>query len=169
MNKPRLNHQIRSEFVRIPESAKGVMSHAEAMRLATDAGLDLIEIAPNANPPVCVIMEYGKWQYEQTKKAKANKQKTLETKSVQIRPVTERGDLETKARQINQFLSNGHKVQIIVKLHGRELMHESEAQDKLDELIEMCNCVIELRSKLENKQITALIAKPRIVSNQRDK
>ncbi len=157
MQKTRFNHQITSAQVRVVQPEMGVVSHTDAMRAASDAGEDLIEISPNAKPPVCIIMERGKWKYEQSKKAV--KHTTLDVKQIQIRPVTDVGDMENKARQASEFLAKGHKVRLVVRLRGRELAHEAEAQEALDRLIAMCDCVVEQRSGLEARQIIALVRK----------
>lgn len=173
MIKPRLNHQIRSAEVRVVEPSLGVMTHAAAMQAAQDAGADLIEISANATPPVCIIKEWGKWKFEQSKKEKAVRAQqrasaaASEIKQVQIRPVTDVGDMETKARQVNEFLEEGHKVRLVCRLRGRELAHETEAQDKLDELIGMCNCTVEQRSGLDNRQIVALVVPRKVVETKR--
>lgn len=159
MIKPKLNHQIRSPEVRIVEPALGIMTHANAMIEAYTRDVDLIEISPNAQPPVCILETIGKWRYDQSKKEKAAKQKVVETKQVQIRPVTDVGDMQTKARQVNSFLEDGHKVRLVVRLRGRELAHETEAQEALDRLIGMCDCAVEQRSGLENRQIIALVGR----------
>lgn len=165
MNKPRLNHQIRVPEVRVVDPPLGILTHAAAMQEATESGADLIEISPNATPPVCIIMELGRWKFEQAKKDKALRAKAREAaaasevKQVQIRPVTDVGDMETKARQVREFLEDGHKVRLVVRLRGRELGHEAEAQEKLDELIAMCDCHVEQRSGIDNKQIVALVRK----------
>ena len=157
--KPKLNHQIRAHEVRVVEPNRGVISHGEAMAEAYEMGVDLIEISPNAVPPVCVLQDWGKWKYEQSKKEKAAKQTVLETKQIQIRPVTEQHDMEFKSRQVRGFLEEGHKVRLVVRLRGRELAHEAEAQNALDKLIELCECTVEQRSSLEGKQIVALVSK----------
>lgn len=154
--------------MRVVEPNIGVITHAQAMLLADQEGVDLIEISPNAKPPVCVIQELGKWKYEQSKKEKASKQTVLETKQIQIRPVTEQHDMEVKARQVNNFLDEGHKVRLVVRLRGRELAHETEAQGALDKLISLCDCNVESRSALEAKQIVAIVAKRVVVKSKRD-
>lgn len=156
----RLNHQIRESEVRIvsgPET--GVMSHTHAMLLAHANGMDLIEISASAKPPACIIEELGKWKYDQSKKAKAQKQPNLETKQIQIRPVTEDNDMATKAKQAQEFLEAGHKVRIIVKFHGRELAHPMEGEQALDRLLAALECKVDTRSPLEGKQIIATISK----------
>lgn len=138
MQKNRLNHQIKASEVRVvrgPET--GVMSFSKALALATDNGLDLIEISL-ADMPVCIIEELGKWKFEQAKKAKAQKQTVVETKTVQIRPVTEEHDLEVKAKAVREFLADGHRVRLVVKFRGRELAHPDEGREALEGLVARC-------------------------------
>lgn len=156
--KPRLNHQITSAEVRVTQGPQtGVFAHHEAMQIAGEHGMDLIEISPQAKPPVCVIQELGKWKYEQDKRLKASRRPVSETKQVQIRPVTDTGDLETKARQAREFLEEGHKVRVVVRLRGRELSHETEAQQALTRFIDMLDGKVEQRSGLEGRQIVAMV------------
>ncbi len=145
--------------MRVVEPDLGLVTHSQAMILADEQDADLIEISTSGGASICVIMELGKWKYLQEKKAKASKQVVLEVKQVQIRPVTEHHDLEVKAKQVRGFLEAGHKVRMVVRLHGRELVHETEAQAALDKLIELSDCSVEQRSGLENKQIVALVTK----------
>lgn len=158
MNK--LNHQIRSPKVRITEPPLGIMTLGQALSQADEDGVDLIELSVHENTSICVLMEAGKWRYLQDKKAKATKQVILETKQIQIRPTTEKHDLDVKSKQARTFLEDGHKVRLVVRLHGRELAHEDEAQEALTKLIELIGeCVVEQRSGLEGKQIIALVGK----------
>ena len=101
--------------------------------------------------------DLGKWKYEQDKKAKSQKQFVVETKQVQIRPVTELNDLQTKARQIKDFLEEGHRVRVVVKYRGRELVHVDEGEATLARLVEMADCVIESKAGLEGKQLTVMV------------
>lgn len=135
------------------------MTHGAAMLLATEHGMDLIEIAPGAKPPVCIIQELGKWKYDQAKREKAQKQTVVETKQIQIRPVTEQHDLDFKTRQAKEFLEAGHRVRIVVKFHGRELAHPDEGNQALDRLIEALDCKVDSRTGLEGKQIIANVSK----------
>ena len=154
--KVRLNHQINSPEVRIVEGPEiGVMSHSEAMLLASEEGLDLIEISPG----ICVIQELGKWKYAQAKKVKGQKQTVVETKQIQIRPVTEEHDLEVKTRQAKGFLEEGHRVRLVVKFHGRELAHPGEGDKILDRMIEALDCKVDSRTGLEGKQIIANVSR----------
>jgi translation initiation factor IF-3 len=158
--KIRLNHQIRESEVRVVSGPEiGIMSHTQAMLIAGAHGMDLIEISATAKPPACIIEELGKWKYDQSKKAKGQKQPNLETKQIQIRPVTEGHDMETKARQANEFLEAGHKVRIIVKFHGRELAHPLEGEQVLDRLLATLDCKVDSRAPLEGKQIVATVSK----------
>ena len=121
----RLNDQIKAPNIRLIDAdgeMKGIVKRAEALHLAEDADLDLVEIQPNAEPPVCRIMDYGKFRYEQKKKAQVAKkhQKQSETKEIQFRPVIDDHDYLTKLNHVRQFLNEGHKVRLLVKMKGRE-------------------------------------------------
>lgn len=153
-----INRQIRAKEVRVVEPPLGVISFVEALKQAEESGVDLIQIA-SGKEPVCVLKDFGKYQYELTKKAKAAKQKVLEVKQVQIRPVTEQHDMEVKAKQVRGFLEAGHEVRLVVRLHGRELSQVAVANEALDKFIEMCECVVKQRSGLEGKQIIAMVGK----------
>jgi translation initiation factor IF-3 len=108
----------------------------QALRIARDKNLDLVEVAPNANPPVCRIMDYGKFKYEQARKEKENKksQKVINVKEIKIRPNIEEHDYQVKLRKIREFLEKGHKVRLIILFRGRQLIY-SEWGDKLLERI----------------------------------
>lgn len=140
---------------------QGVMTHSQAMLVAGDNGMDLIEINPNATPPVCVIEELGKWKYDQAKKEKASRQVVYETKTLQIRPVTDDGDLGVKARQANGFLDEGHRVNVVVRLRGREMVHPEEAKETLERFIALCSSgQLDGRiSELQGRQITCSLVK----------
>lgn len=157
MLKPRLNHQIRSAEVRVVEPQLGILTHAAAMKLAGERGADLIEISPDAKPPVCIIKELGKWKYEQAKAQK--KQFVAETKQIQIRPVTEPNDLLTKANQVKRFLEEGHRVRLVVRFRGRELAHPEEGAATLARLVALAECIVESQTPLEGKQIVCLVKK----------
>ena len=140
--KPRVNEQIRFSPVRlIDEKGQniGEISRDEALKKAQQAGLDLVEIAPQARPPVCRIIDFGKYQYEQSQKEKQSKskQKTVEVKSVRISPRIGQHDLETKAKQAEKFLNKGNRVRIEIKLRGREKAHQDFAKEKIFQFIEM--------------------------------
>jgi translation initiation factor IF-3 len=140
----------------------GVLSRDEALRMAEDAGLDLVEIQPNVDPPVCRIMDFGKFRFEMQKKASAakKKQKQVEIKELKFRPTTDVGDYDVKLRNIRRFLEEGDKVKINIRFKGREMAHQElgiamankiEA-DLGDEVI------IEQRPRLEGRQMVMMIA-----------
>ncbi len=114
----------------------GIMPTVQALRIARERNLDLVEVAPNANPPVCRIMDYGKFKYEQTRKEKENKknQKVIEIKEIKIRPNIEEHDYQVKLRKIREFLEKGYKVRLIILFKGRQLIYK-EWGDKLLERI----------------------------------
>lgn len=140
----------------------GVFSPAEGVRLAEEKGLDLIEISPNANPPTCKIMDYGKYKYEQKKKAhEARKnQTTIVIKELQLRPRTEQHDLEVKLRHARRFLEDGDKTKINLRFRGRELAHQELGQRLLEKVIESLKdiAIVETPPKMEGKQMFLLLA-----------
>jgi translation initiation factor IF-3 len=126
---PRVNQEITSPKVRLIDAQGemlGVVSRSEALALAIQAGLDLVEVSPNAEPPVCKILDYGKFKYEQQKKkAEAKKkQKIIEVKEIQMRPMIDDNDLGIKCRAIKRFLEEGDKVKISMRFRGREMSHQ---------------------------------------------
>ena len=126
---PRVNQNIRAEKVRLVDAdgeMAGVVSVPEALRMAEEAGLDLVEVSPNADPPVCKILDYGKYKYEQQKKAAEarKKQKTVDVKEVKIRPGIEKHDYEVKMRNARRFLEAGDKVKVTMRFRGREMAHQ---------------------------------------------
>lgn len=133
---PRINHRIRVPSVRIilEDGTQKVLPTDEALKLAQNSGLDLIEISPTAKPPVCKIMELGKWKYEQEKKVKEQKRNAskVELKQIRLRPVTEEHDLAFKIKNSREFLQEGHKVQFEVRFKGRELSHINTAESVLE-------------------------------------
>ena len=123
-----INEQIRDREVRlIGEDGQlvGIMSSRDAYKMAQDAGLDLVKIAPKAQPPVCKIVDYGKYRYEQARKEKEakKKQKTMEVKEVRLSPNIDANDLNTKINQARKFLEHGDKVKVTLRFRGRELAH----------------------------------------------
>lgn len=136
-----VNGDIRSREVRligINGEQIGVVPVNEALRMARDAGLDLLQVADKATPPVCKILDFGKFKYEQSKKeksiAKQQRASQVETKEIQLRPVTDDHDLDIKGRRIVEFLGEGHKVKITVKFHGREITHAEMGYALLNKL-----------------------------------
>src|SRR3989344_2611218 len=143
MDTARVNHQIRAKEVRVigPEGENfGVLALSEAIQRAQDAGLDLIEISPNANPPVAKVMDYGKFSYEQQKKRREAKSKshTTETKSVQVKIGTGEHDLELKARKAAEWLKEGHRVKVDLFLWGRyKYMEFAFLKERLERFLKL--------------------------------
>ncbi len=135
----------------------GVVSITEALQLAYDANMDLVEISPNADPPVCKIMDYGKYQFELNKKLQAakKKQKQIQIKEIKFRPGTEEGDYQVKLRNLTKFLNDGDKTKITVRFKGRELSHRELGMDLLKrietDLEEIA--IVEQFPKLEGRQM----------------
>lgn len=140
----------------------GVMTVQEAMRMAEDRGLDLIEVAPNATPPTCRLMDFGKYKYEQKKKAHEarKKQTTIVVKELQLRPRTEQHDLEVKMRHARRFLEDGYKAKINMKFRGRELAHQEIGMKLIEKVIDMLKdiALIEAPPKMEGKAIFLMLA-----------
>jgi len=139
----------------------GVVSIAEALQTAYDANLDLVEISPNADPPVCKVMDYGKYQFEQNKKLQAakKKQKQIQIKEIKFRPGTEEGDYQVKLRSLIKFLNDGDKTKITVRFKGRELSHRELGMDLLKrietDLEEIAS--VEQFPKLEGRQMVMVM------------
>ncbi len=118
---------------------KGVMKTFDAIHMAEEAGLDLVEVSPNANPPVCKILDFGKYRYEMEKKqrdAKKN-QAVIKIKEIRMQPKIDRHDLETKSKFIGEFLNEGNKVKVSIRFRGRELAHPELGKDVLDRILEI--------------------------------
>ncbi len=140
----------------------GILSRDEALQLAEEEGLDLVEIQPNADPPVCKIMDFGKFRFEQQKKASEarKRQKQVEIKELKFRPVTDEGDYQIKMRNIRRFIQEGDKVKINIRFRGREMSHQ-ELGRQMAARIEADlgdDVVIESRPRLEGRQMVMLIA-----------
>lgn len=160
----RLNQQIRVSRVRLIDadgSQAGIVSREEALRRAEEAELDLVEISPNAEPPVCRIMDYGKYLFEQTKKHK--KQKQIHVKEVKFRPVTEEGDYQVKVRNIKRFLANGDKAKVTLRFKGREIAHQEIGLELLKRVLAdlELEAVIEQPPKPEGRQQMIMILAPK--------
>ena len=137
-DEPRMNERIRAREIRvIGEDGEqfGILTVSEALALAAEKNLDLVEISPNATPPVCKIMDYGKFKYEKTKKEKENKkkQKNVVIKEIRIKPHIDEHDKETKISQIKKFIEKEYKVKISLRLSGREKLHAELAVKILDD------------------------------------
>tara|TARA_B100000686_G_scaffold307219_1_gene347287 strand:- start:44 stop:589 length:546 start_codon:yes stop_codon:yes gene_type:complete len=161
---PRVNNRIISREVQVITNDGenlGVINTNDAISRAKDAGLDLIEIAPNANPPVCKIMDMGKFKYDQQKKAsKAKKnQKKIELKEIKLRPVTGIHDYTFKIKNAQKFLSKGDKVKFTVKFKGRELQHSHLGNELMKKIIQDMQNIgkVELHPKFDGKQMIMVI------------
>ena len=134
---------------------------AKAMQMAADAGLDLVEISPNANPPVCKIMDFGKFKYEtQKREAEARKkQKIIEVKEIKFRPNTDTHDYDVKMRNVFKFLENGDKVKITLRFRGREMAHQNLGRELLERVAEDVKDIgkIENMPKMEGRQMIMMI------------
>ncbi len=162
---PRINDEIKAQEVRVVGAdgeMLGVLSVTEGVRLAEEAGLDLVEVSPNAEPPVCKILDYGKYKYEQQKKASEarKKQKIVEVKEVKIRPGIEDHDYKVKMRSARKFLENGDKVKVTMRFRGREMAHQNIGFDLLKRMIEELSDIgkVDLEPKMEGRQIIMVLS-----------
>ena len=138
-NQYRVNEQIRVREIRLIDDEgeqKGIVPTIEALRMAKDRDLDLVEVSPNANPPVCKILDFGKYKFEQEKKLRDSKknQKVLKLKEIRMQPKIGAGDLDTKAKHVQEFLNEGDKVKVTIRFRGRELAHTELGYDVLKEV-----------------------------------
>lgn len=161
----KINGAIRAKQVRLIDAEsqnRGIVSIKEALEIAEESGLDLIEISPQANPPVCKILDYGKFRYEQQKKkneAKKN-QKVIEIKELKLRPGIEAHDYEVKVKQAKKFLEQGNKVKLTMRFRGREMSANDMGKKVLGQMAEdldLCSKV-DSEMKLEGRQITMILS-----------
>jgi len=164
-SKYRVNEKIRAKEVRLigPDGKQiGIVPLSEALRIAEDYGLDLVEVAPNANPPVCKIMDFGEFLYQEAKKAKEAKKKqaTVEVKEIKLSPKTDKHDLEVKIKHILRFLEEKNKVRIRVIFKGREIAHPELADRVFSAIFQAIEGkgVVESPPKLEGRQMVALLS-----------
>jgi translation initiation factor IF-3 len=162
---PRINDEIGVLRVRLVDERGemvGIVQRNEALAMAADAGLDLVEIAPNADPPVCKILDYGKYKYEEQKKKNEarKKQKVIEVKEIKLRPSIDDHDYEVKMRSMNKFIEEGDKVKVTMRFRGRELAHQElgmnvlmRVKDDLDEVAK-----VEQFPRMEGRQMTMVIS-----------
>lgn len=141
------------------------MSARDAMKLAKDAGLDLVKIAPNAKPPVCKIVDYGKYRYEQTRREKEakKKQRTMEVKEIRLSPNIDVNDLNTKANQARKFLTKGDRVKVSLRFRGRELAHINYSRQILDNFFEKLQdiAVVDKPAKMEGRTMVMFLSEKR--------
>ena len=162
---PRVNEEIRAPQVRLIDQdgeMQGVMSAREALARAYDVGMDLLEISPNAEPPVCKITDFGKVKYEQQKKANEarKRQKVVEIKEIKVRPNIDDHDYEVKMRQMKGFIGEGDKVKVTLRFRGREMAHQDLGAKVLERIRnEMAEAVkVESMPRLENRQMIMVLA-----------
>lgn len=160
-----INEQIRDKEVRLigPDGEQiGVVSLREAQQVATEKNMDLVKIAPQAKPPVCKVMDYGKYKFDAAKKEKEarKKQKTISVKEVRLTASIEKHDFETKMRNAAKFLKSGDKVKISVVFRGREMMHTQRGQEILNEAMKLLDevCIVEQKPKLEGRAMVIVVA-----------
>ena len=154
----RINEQIRVREVRLIDDKgdqKGIVPTIEALKMAKEQELDLVEVAPQANPPVCKILDYGKYRFEQEKKLRDSKknQKQLKLKEIRMQPKIGSGDLDFKSKHIQEFLTEGNKVKVTIRFRGRELAHTELGYDVLNEVLKRLNdeYVIEKQPAMEGR------------------
>jgi translation initiation factor IF-3 len=162
---PRVNNDIEEVEVRLIDETgenHGAVATDKAISMAKIAGLDLVEISPNATPPVCKILDYGKYKYEAQKKASLarKKQKTVEVKEIKLRPGIEKHDYDVKMRSIEKFLGTGDKVKVTLRYRGREMAHQEIGMDVLKRVREQFAEVtkIEQMPKVEGRQTVMILA-----------
>ncbi len=160
-----MNREIRAQQVRVIDeegTMLGVMTVPEALRMAEDRGLDLLEIAPTASPPTCKIMDYGKWKYEKKKQATAarKKQTVVTIKEIQMRPRTDQHDFETKMNHARRFLLDGDKVKVSLRFMGREMAHQELGIEVMKKAIDFVNdlAMVESQPKMEGKSMFLMLA-----------
>ncbi len=160
-----INEQIRDKEVRlIGENGDqlGIMSAKDAMKLASEAGLDLVKIAPGAKPPVCKIVDYGKYRYELARKEKEakKKQKIMDIKEIRFSPNIDVNDLNTKANQARKFITKGDKVKVSLRFRGRELAHINYSKQILDDFYEKLSdvAVMDKPPKMEGRSMIMILA-----------
>ncbi len=162
---PRINREIKAKEVRLINyngENMGVVSLTEALKIAQEVGLDLIEISPQVTPPVCKVLDYGKYKYEQQKKkneAKKN-QKVVSIKELKLRPMIDTHDYEVKVKQAKKFLSQGDKVKFTMRYKGREMSANDMGKEILNKLLEDLDgiCKVDAAPKLEGKQMFMIVS-----------
>ena len=160
----RINEMIRVREVRLIDdegSQMGIVPTLEALRMAKDKGLDLVEVSPNVNPPVCKILDFGKYRFEQEKKLRDSKknQKVLKFKEIRMQPKIGSGDLDTKAKHVQEFLDDGAKVKVTIRFRGRELAHTDLGFGVLQEVLKRLTSeyVVEKQPAMDGKTMSMTI------------
>src|SRR5215218_9554589 len=167
-SEPRINDRIRAREVRLvgPDGQQiGIKPLPEALTIAREADLDLVEVAAQANPPVCRIMDYGKYKYEAAQKAKESRRKAsnVSIKEMKYRPKISRGDFDTKTRKVERFLNDGHKVKVTLTFRGREMHHPELGKRILDEVVEAVVDIgrVEIVPRIDGRNMTMVLAPDR--------
>ena len=160
----RINEQIRVREVRLIDDEgeqKGIVPTIEALKMAKERELDLVEVAPTANPPVCKILDYGKYRFEQEKKLRDSKknQKLLKLKEIRMQPKIGSGDLDFKSKHVQEFLAEGNKVKVTVRFRGRELAHTELGLDVLNEVLKRLgdDYVVEKQPSMEGRFMSMVL------------
>ena len=160
----RINKEIRVREVRLIDSEgeqRGVVSTVEALELAQKADLDLVEVSPKAEPPVCKILDYGKFKFEQDKRLKESKkrQKLVKMKEIRMQPKIEKHDLAFKTKHVQEFLEEGNKVKVTIRFRGRELAHTELGKKVLDNLLELLECeyVVDRPAQMEGRFMSMIL------------
>ena len=161
---PRMNEQITASEVRVISSngkQLGIISIREALNIAEDEGFDLVEVSPDAIPPVCKIIDYGKLKYKEqkSKKEAKKKQKTIEVKEIKMRPGIDKHDYEVKIKALSKFISGGNKVKVSLRFRGREMEHQNLGMELLKKLIKEVSeyAKVETPPKAEGRQIMMVL------------
>jgi translation initiation factor IF-3 len=160
----RINEAIRMREVRLIDgegNQKGIVPTLEALRMAREAGLDLVEVAPQAQPPVCKLLDYGKYKFDLEKKTRESKkhQKQVRIKEIRMQPKIDDHDLDFKTRHVREFLDEGNKVKVTVRFRGRELAHTELGRAVLDRILEMLegDFVLERAAQMEGRTMSLLL------------
>ncbi|HHY06154.1 MAG TPA: translation initiation factor IF-3 [Clostridia bacterium] len=161
----RVNEKIRCREVRlVSEKGEqlGIMSPKEAVQIALNRGLDLVEVAPNSKPPVCKIMDIGKYKYEQSKREREarKKQRVINVKEVKLRPNIEKHDFQVKTKHAIRFLQSGDKVKVTIMFRGREVSHSELGRELLEKVVDMVSdyAIVEKHPKLEGRNMTMFLS-----------
>lgn len=160
----RINEYIRVREVRLIDgegNQKGIVPTIQALQMARESGLDLVEVAPQAQPPVCKLLDYGKYKFELEKKNRESRkhQKQIRIKEIRMQPKIDEHDLEFKTRHIREFLDEGNKVKVTVRFRGRELAHTELGKEVLDKILQMLtdSFIIEKPAQMEGRTMSLLL------------
>ena len=174
-DKTLVNEAIRATEIRVigPEGQLGIMKTAEALRIAGDLGLDLVEVSPDSKPPVCKIMDYGKYHFEKEKKEKEQRKKkpSVELKEIQLRCRIDTHDFNTKLKHCIEFLQKGNKVKVIVRFFGREMAHTEVGQELLQRFAAGCGDIVSIDKAplLDGRNMTMMLSPKKIDNKNKSK